>query len=160
GTRIRKRAWVTDGKPVLNRDYKHARPARALTSGARRLALIELGEGELAVLDADADAVARHELALQDPLRQRALDLLLDGALQRPRPIHRIEAGFPQEVARRVIERQLHVALGQALAQVEQLDVDDGADLARAERVEHHDVVDAVDELRPETLLHDLHHCA
>ena len=32
------------------------------------------------------------------------------------------------------------------------------ADLLGAQRMEHHDVVDAVDELGPEVLLHDLHH--
>src|SRR6185312_17191870 len=92
--------------------------------------------------------------------RERILDLLLDGPLQRPRAVDRVEPGFAEEVACGVIERQVHVPLLQALAQVDELDVHDGADLAGAERMEHDDVIDAVDELRPEALLHDLHHGA
>ncbi len=57
-----------------------------------------------------------------------------------------------------LIELQLDIPLGQPLAQVRQLDVHDGAQLVPAQRMEHHDVVDAVDELRPEVLLHDLQH--
>src|SRR6266481_6534148 len=120
---------------------------------AAGLALIHLREGELAVVRRDTDAVPGHELSLQDLLRQGILDLLLDGALQRPCAIHRIEAGLPEQVAGAVLEREIHVALGQALAQVKQLDVDDCADLACAEWMEDHDVVDAVAELRPEALL-------
>src|ERR1700674_1773894 len=142
------------------RDYNgrepHSRRATRLCLTAAGLALIHLREGELALVRRDADAVPGHKLSLQDLLRQGILDLLLDGALQRPCAVHRIEAGIPEEVAGAVVEREIHVALNQALAQVEELDVDDRADLACAERMEDHDVVDAVDELRPEALLHDL----
>src|ERR1700740_309702 len=136
-------------------DIRH--PTLSL-SAAPAATLVDLAEGELAAARADADPVARHEFALQDTRRERVLDLLLDGALQRPRAVHRIEAGLAEQVARAVIERELDVALGQALAQVEQLDVDDGADLLGAEWMKHHDVVDAVDELGAEGLLYDLHH--
>src|SRR5438874_7567557 len=131
-----------------------------IPSGAAAPALFHLGERELAVAHTDADAVARSELSLEDLLRQRILDLLLDGPLQRSGAIHRIEAGLPEAVAGGIVEHQVHVALGQALAEVEELDVDDGADLLRAEGMEDYDVVDAVDELGPEALLHDLHHRA
>src|SRR5205823_9062571 len=131
-----------------------------IPSGSGAPALFHLGERELAVADPDADAVARSELSLEDLLRQRILDLLLDGPLQRSRTVHRIETGLSEAVAGGIIERQVHVALDQALAEVEELDVDDGADLLRAEGMEDHDVVDAVDELGPEALLHDLHHRA
>src|SRR5215469_3555275 len=80
-------------------------------SGAGRPALIGLRERELAVVHADADAVAGHELALENLLRQRILDLLLNGALERAGAIHRIEARLTQQVARGVIEREVHAAL-------------------------------------------------
>jgi len=133
--------------------------ARA-SSAAAAAPRVGLGKPQLAVLRGDADAVAGHELALQDAGGERIFDLLLYGALQRPCAVHRVEARLAQQVARRIVEGQVHVALGEALAQVQQLDVDDRAYLARAERVEHHDVVDAIDELRPEALLHHLHHRA
>src|SRR5213082_1900027 len=131
-----------------------------IPSGAAGPALFHLGERELAVANPDADAVARSELSLEDLLRQRILDLLLDGPLERSGAIHGIEAGLSEAVAGGIIEHQVHVALGQALAEVQELDVDDRTDLLRAEGMEDHDVVDAVDELGPEALLHDLHHRA
>src|SRR5437763_5990022 len=131
-----------------------------IPSGAAAPSLFHLGERELAVADPDADAVARSELSLQDLLRQRILDLLLDGPLERSGAIHRIEAGLSEAVAGGIIEHQVHVALGQALAEVQELDVDDRTDLLRAEGMEDHDVIDAVDELVPQAPLHDLHHRA
>src|SRR5439155_7028760 len=131
-----------------------------ISSRAAGPAFFHLRDGQLAVAHTDADAVARGELSLQDLTSQRILDLLLDGPLQRSRTVHRIETGLSAAVAGGVIQRQVHVALDEALAQVEELDVDDGADLLRAEGMEDHDVVDAVDELGPEALLHDLHYRA
>src|SRR6185312_1251277 len=130
---------------LLSRDY------------SRRSARLLLRESELPIAYRHADGIARPELAAQNPLRQRVLHLLLDGTLQRPGAVHRVEPGLAEQVARLVIERELDVPFEQALAQVLELDVDDAADLLHAERAEHDDVVDAVDELRPEVLLHDLH---
>jgi hypothetical protein len=45
-----------------------------------------------------------------------------------------------------------HLALGQALRQVAQLDADDLPDLGGRQRVEHHHLVDPVDELGPEVV--------
>jgi len=67
------------------------------------------------VFHADLDEVAGLELAGQDFLRQRVLDLLLDRTLERPRTIHRIEAGVSQFVARLVGQVDAHVALCQAI---------------------------------------------
>ena len=92
------------------------------------------------------------EIAPQDLLRQRILDLRLDGALQRPRAVHGIEARLADPIARGIVEPQLDVALRQTLAQPAELDVDDRADLLAAERMEHHDLIDSVDELGPEML--------
>src|SRR5512138_96514 len=90
---------------------------------------LALPKYERAALGRDLHAAARPELALEDPLRQRVLHLLLDGPLQRPRAVHRIEAGFAEQVARGVVERQVDVALREAAAQVAQLDVHDRAQL-------------------------------
>jgi hypothetical protein len=49
------------------------------------------------------------------------------------------------------------IAIEQPAPEVRELDVHDGADLRRAQRMEHADVVDAVDELGPEVLLHHFH---
>ena len=92
------------------------------------------------------------ELAREDRLRQRVFHLLLDGALERPRAVHRVVARLAQAIERRVIERELEIAVEQSRLSCAELDVDDGADLRLAQRMEHADVVDAVDELRPEVL--------
>src|ERR1700757_4807858 len=94
-------------------------------SAARRAPLIGPGKGELAAAHADADAVAGHELSLQDLLGERILDLLLDRALERSRPVHRIEARLAEKVPCCIVQREVHAALLQALAQVDELDVDD-----------------------------------
>src|SRR6185437_6638900 len=113
---------------------------------------------ELPVADADPNVVARDERALQNPLRQRVLDLLLDGTLQWPRPIHRIEARFADRIPRGIVEHEVHISFLQPLAQVQELDIHNLANLLPTQRMEYHNVVNAVDEFRPETLLHDLHH--
>ena len=104
-----------------------------------------------------ADLRSRPELSTQNPLRERVLDLLLDGALQGARAVHGIEAGFAEQILRGIVDGELHVAVGETLAQEAELDVHDGTQLALAQRMEHDDVVDAVDELRTEVLLHDFH---
>ena len=44
------------------------------------------------------------------------------------------------------------IALRQPLPQASQLDIDDGPNLLAAQRMEHHDLIDPVDEFRPEML--------
>jgi hypothetical protein len=85
-------------------------------------------------------------------------DVLLDGALQRPRAEHRVEAGLGQFGQRGVADLQLHVQLRQALLQVAELDLRDAGDVLLVEGVEHHHLVDAVDELGAEVGLHLAHH--
>ena len=64
------------------------------------------------MIDADLDDIARLEFALQDFLRKRILDLLLNCAFQRPRPIHRIEAGIGEFVPCRLREMNANIAIG------------------------------------------------
>src|SRR5262245_44210627 len=79
-------------------------------------------EVQLAVDHADAHRGAGAEVAAQDELRQRILDLLLDRTLEGPCAIHRIVARLADQVARLVIEDELDVAIKQPLAQVTELD--------------------------------------
>src|SRR5213078_1839760 len=104
-----------------------------------------------------ANRVAGPEVPAQDPLRERILELLLDRALERPRAVHGVEAGLREPIARFRREHELDVALREPLVQILELDVDDLADVLRLERMEHDDVVDSVDELRPKVLADDLH---
>jgi hypothetical protein len=46
-------------------------------------------------------------------LGEWVLDLLLDGPLEGPRPIDRIEARFAQEIERRFVERQIKATVDQ-----------------------------------------------
>src|SRR6185312_16114661 len=119
---------------------------------------VSLCECQLPLADAHADPVARDEFALEYPLRQWVLDLLLDGPLQRPCTINRVESRFTQRIPCGIVEHQVHIPLLQPLAQIDELDVHDRPDLLAAQGMEHHDVIDAIDELGPETLLHDLHY--
>ena len=57
------------------------------------------------VLDADFDDVTGLELALQDFLRQRVLDLLLDRALERSRAVYRVKPCLGELVARAASDR-------------------------------------------------------
>src|SRR5688572_17826628 len=111
---------------------------------------LALAEHQRAALGSDLHPAARPELAFQYPLRERIFDLLLDGALQGSRAVHRVEAGFAEQVARSVVQHQIDVALRQAAAQVAELDVHDGTQLLAGERMEYDDVVDTVDEFGAE----------
>ena len=84
-------------------------------------------------------------------LRQRIFDLLLDRPLQRPRAIHRIEARLRDLLQRLVVDTSSVISiLARRFSRMLQLDLGDGADVLLVERMEHHDLVDAVDELGPE----------
>src|SRR5690349_8709659 len=112
----------------------------------------------MSVTDGGPNPIARTKLTPEDGRGQWVLNLLLDRAFERPCPIDRIVPRFTEEVPSLVVERELDIALEETLAQIAQLNVHDRADLLIAERLEHHDVVDPVDEFRPEGLLDDLHH--
>ena len=90
-------------------------------------------------VDANLDESPGLELALQNLLRQRIFDLLLDRAFQRSRTVHRVEACVSQFVARSIRQMDANVAIGQPLVQVAQLDIDDLANVLAAQRMEHDD---------------------
>ena len=107
-------------------------------------------EDQVVTLHLRDHAITGRELAAQDLLRQRILDLGLDRALQGPRAVHGVEPRLADAIARGVVEPQLDVAVREALTQPAELNIDDGADLLAAQRVEHHDLIDSIDELGPE----------
>src|SRR5690606_22546476 len=101
--------------------------------------------------------IAGPEVAAQDALRERVLELLLDRALRGPSAVDRIIAGFGETGAPGRGEQAPHAPPGEPAAQIVEVDVDDLADVLGLERTEHDDVVDAVHELRAEVLTDDLH---
>src|SRR3954451_18022086 len=107
---------------------------------------------------AHANGVAGPEVAPQDALSEWVLELLLDRPLERPRAVDRVEPSLGKPIARRRLEHEPDVAIGEPSVQVRELNVDDLADVLRLERMEHDHVVDPVDELRPEMLADDVHH--
>src|SRR3569833_1839679 len=85
-------------------------------------------ESETVARDVDLDHVARHESPGQDRLRERILHELLYDALQRPCPVHRIEAGLAHFDKRHIGEREIHDAHTQPQAQKTEQKNSDAAD--------------------------------
>ncbi len=76
------------GKPGQGGD------GRAAPAAVRRLGL---REGQHHAVGVDHDGVAGAELAAEDAVRQRVLQLLLDRALERARAVHRVEADVAEQ---------------------------------------------------------------
>jgi hypothetical protein len=83
---------------------------------------LALAKHQRPALGLDPHRVARTELAGQDLLRQRILQLLLDRALERTRAVDRIEADVAEQQQRGFGDLQPDLAFGQALAQVLRLE--------------------------------------
>jgi len=94
---------------------------------------------------------ARQQLAAQC-----GFQFALDHAPQRTRAVDRIVAALGEVVARLVRQFDFDLALGQPFAQPAHLNIDDLAQLILCQRMEHHNLVDAVEELGPEVLVHAL----
>ena len=90
--------------------------------------------------------------------RDRVDHLALNEALERTGAEHRVQATLGEQLLGAWLDRKRHALLGQTATHVGKLDVDDLLDLTHTERVEHHDVVDAVQELGPERMAHGLVH--
>src|SRR5688572_31750681 len=106
-------------------------------------------EGQAIVSHVDRYVIAFAELAFEHPHRQRIEDTALDGALQRPRAVHRIVAFRHEERLGRLAQVDVDLPFLETLEQAADLDVDDRLHVLQAERVEEDDFVDAVEELRP-----------
>src|SRR5687767_12131776 len=77
-----------------------------------------LHESERVSLDDDADHVAGAEIAAQDTLCERILQLLLNRTLQRPRSIDGIETRLRETIARRRIEHETDLALAEPALEI------------------------------------------
>ena len=116
------------------------------------------GAAGRARVEVDPHRVALADVAGQQLLGQLVADRGLHQPAQRPRPVHRVEAVHGQPLPAGVGDLQGEPALGQPPAQHVELDVDDVRELLGGQRVEHHHVVEPVEELRLEVPLHDRHH--
>jgi hypothetical protein len=95
-------------------------------------------------------AMAVGDVAGQQGPADARLDLALDEAPQRACAVDGVVALAGDEHPRRLAELEGDAPVGQPGADVGDLQVDDPLDLGQRERLEQHDVVDAVEELRAE----------
>src|SRR5690606_35332219 len=107
---------------------------------------------EQVVLDIDLDMVPAGEAPFEQALRDRVLDQVLDDTSQRSRAVLRVVAALAEQVHRLDREVDGDLLLLELLADARQLQIHDLANLLLVERVEDHDVVDTVQELRSEDL--------
>src|SRR5688572_21054799 len=100
------------------------------------------------------DLVALRELGEEDLLRERILDELLDRPLQRPCTEFLIIAVLHQELGGGLSQLERELLVTQALLNILEEDRHDLRDVLLRERVEDDDVVEPVEELGIEGVLH------
>src|SRR5690606_28211892 len=141
-----------------------ARPGRARQSrGKGRTSLRcpsrrSLAKHKLLPFHPGLDDHTRLEVTTEDALGQGIFDPALDGALEWAGAVDGVVADGDEFFPRCVAQLQAQLALGQALAQTAQLDLRNATDLVLAKRLEHHHLVDPVDEFRAEVLTHRIHY--
>src|SRR5205807_9605494 len=109
-------------------------------------------ERELAVASVHEERVALAEAAFQQRRRERVLDEPLQRPLQRTRPVCRVPARLGQQLLRGRCQLDVDAPLRQPSPQPGELELDDLRELLARELLEHDDLVDPVQELRPEAL--------
>ena len=114
-------------------------------------ALVVLGDG-------DPDGLALLEIAAQDALCEGVFDVALDRATQRPRAVVLVEALRDEEVDGGLVELERDALLLEAHFHFRELEVHDALQVCVGERVEDHQLVEAVEELRAEVSLDLDHH--
>src|SRR5690606_16481195 len=120
--------------------------------------LCQSGKHDFLALHLAFRCCPRGEGAGEDLLRQRILDPALDGALEGSRAVYRVVTDRHQLVHCLVGQLQAQLPLGQALTQPRKLDLRDAGDLLSGQWIEHHDLVDAIDEFRTEMVADRIHH--
>jgi len=103
--------------------------------------------------DVDDHDLAGLDLSEQDLLRQLVFDLALNGASQRSGTEHGVEATLGQQLLGLLGDLDSHVLVSHRRLDPGDHQVDHLHDLFGRELVEHHDVVDAVEELGAEVFL-------
>src|SRR5690625_29476 len=106
----------------------------------------------------DGDGRPVGDLAAEHELGELVADLALHQAAQRAGAVRGVVALEGEPLRRGRGDLELDPALGEPVAQPVDLQLDDGAELVEAERVEDDDVVEPVEELRLERLAHRAHH--
>ncbi len=96
--------------------------------------------------------------AIEQCQGQRILHHPLDRALQRPRTEGRVVAVANQHFLRLGGQREAQLSRPEHRIQLDQLQIDDLRDLLLAQGPEDHDVIDAIEELRPELLAQHAQH--
>jgi hypothetical protein len=108
--------------------------------------------------DPASTTTSKRAPAGEDLTREPGLLFLLYQAFERTRPVLRIVAALGEIVGRLFGELEFDLALLESLAQAADLDADDLAQLLAAQRMEHHDLVDAVEKLGTEALAQHVAH--
>ncbi|SBV31309.1 200 kDa antigen p200, putative (fragment) [uncultured Sphingopyxis sp.] len=112
--------------------------------------------GVLAGLHLHLDLAAVDQLAEEQLLGERLLDLFLDQAAHRTRAIELVIALAGQPFARRIVELDMDVAVGELQFEFEDELVDDARDHLGRQIAEGHDRIEAVAEFGGEHALHRL----
>src|SRR2546429_3975853 len=97
-----------------------------------------------------AHTISGQYSSFKDLQGQRILEQALNGSAQRPCPIGRLVALLQQQLFRRGRQLQGNLPVGKQLLYILQQQAHDALQMLFPERVKGHDLVDAVDELRPE----------
>ena len=90
-------------------------------------------------------------------MRERVEDELLDRPLDRPRPVRRVVALGGDERLRGGRELEVDLPILEPLGERPRLELDDRLELLLGQAVEDHDLVDPVEELRPELAAERIH---
>src|SRR5438105_5747963 len=98
--------------------------------------------------------VALRKLGKQNLLGERILDELLDRSLERTRSELLVVAVFHKERRRRFSELESELLVAQSLLNILEQNLDDRRDVFLRQRMEDDDIVEPVEELRIERVLH------
>ena len=119
-----------------------------------------VAKDKLAIGHVAQDGIALAPLAGQKFLGQRVLDELLNSTAQRTRTVGEVGALGHDLVIGRIGELDVHAVGNQTLTQVVHQQVRDLGQVLTRELLEHHDVVDAVEQLGAEQALELAHRAA
>lgn len=117
----------------------------------------EAGGTVLLVFHVGPDRLIVHNLTRENEARERIADLLLHKSLERTRTVGRVETALSEPLLSGIAHIERNAAILEARRERSNLEVDDMAQLFSSERVEQHDVVEAVEELWFERSAHGVH---
>src|SRR6266446_8405959 len=124
---------------------------RPLSRSSRFLGLYSLEtHGVALAIAVHANMIAGEHLAVQDLQRQRILHQSLNRASQRPGAVCWVVTFAHQQLLRRGREFKRDLAFRQQLFHSAQQQLHDALELLFAQRIEDHNFIDAIDELRAE----------